>query len=71
MSADGAAAAAALRLPEPTAARRTPAERARRAAVRPAPSIRYDDYPREVPKPTIEVSEAATRLAAAIHPYLD
>jgi hypothetical protein len=43
----------------------------RRAAVRPAPSIRYDDYPREVRKPTIEVSEAASRLAAAIHPYLD
>jgi hypothetical protein len=43
----------------------------RRAAVRPAPSIRYADYPREVRKPTIEVSEAAARLAAAIHPYLD
>ncbi len=41
------------------------------AAVRPAPSIRYDDYPHDVPKPTIEVSEAASRLAAAIHPYLD
>ena len=43
----------------------------RRAAVRPAPSIHYADYPREVRKPTIEVSEAASRLAAAIHPYLD
>ena len=41
------------------------------AAVRPAPSIRFEDYPREVAKPTIGVSEAAARLAAAIHPYLD
>ncbi|RYU09588.1 hypothetical protein [Nocardioides iriomotensis] len=38
---------------------------------RPAPSIRYEDYPREVPKPTIEVSEAAARLAAALHLHLD
>lgn len=50
---------------------------ARRAAVvlaalrRPAPSIRYEDYPREMAKPTIEVSEAATRLAAALHLHLD
>lgn len=42
-----------------------------RAAVRPAPSIRFEDYPREVEKPTIQVSKAASRLAAAIHPYLD
>jgi hypothetical protein len=42
-----------------------------RAAVRPAPSIRYDDFPHDIPKPRIEVSEAASRLAAAIHPYLD
>lgn len=67
MTSDCRAAGAELRLPE----RRTPAERARRAAVRPAPSIRFEDYPREVAKPTIEVSEAAARLAAAIHPYLD
>jgi hypothetical protein len=38
---------------------------------RPAPSIRYEDFPREVPKPTIEVSEAAARLAAALHLHLD
>ena len=42
-----------------------------RAAARPVPSIRYDDYPHDLPKPNIEVSEAASRLAAAIHPYLD
>ncbi len=38
---------------------------------RPAPSIRYEDFPREVPKPTIEVTEAAARLAAALHLHLD
>jgi hypothetical protein len=36
------------------------------AALGPVPSIRYEDYPREVPKPTIEISAAASRLAAAI-----
>jgi hypothetical protein len=50
--------------------RRTPAERTAFAAGRPAPSIRYEDYPREVTKPTIEISDAASRLAAAIHPYI-
>lgn len=38
---------------------------------RPAPSIRYEDYPGEIAKPTIEVSEAAARLAAALHLHLD
>ena len=37
-----------------------------RAARRPAPSIEYADYPREVRKREIEVSEAAARLAAAL-----
>jgi len=41
------------------------------AAVRPAPSIRYEDYPREVAKPTISVSEAAARLGARLHLHLD
>ena len=67
MTTDCEAVGSALQLP----ARRTPAERARAAAVRPAPSIRYDDFPHDIPKPRIEVSEAASRLAAAIHPYLD
>jgi hypothetical protein len=71
MTSDCRAVGAVLRLPGSAAGRRTPGERARRAAVRPAPSIRFEDYPREVPKPTIEVTEAASRLAAAIHPYLD
>lgn len=38
---------------------------------RQAPSLRFEDYPREVPKPTIEVSDAAARLAAALHLHLD
>lgn len=46
-------------------------ERAARAAVRPAPSIRYEDYPSEVTKPEVEVDEAAVRLAAALHLHLD
>jgi len=38
---------------------------------RPAPSLRFEDYPREVAKPTLEVSVAAARLAAALHLHLD
>lgn len=46
-------------------------ERAARAAVRPAPSIHFDDYPREVAKPAIRVSDAAARLAGAMNLQLD
>jgi hypothetical protein len=46
-------------------------ERAARAAVRPAPSIRYDDFPREVRKRDIAISDAAARLAGALHLHLD
>jgi len=67
MSSDCRAVEAALHLPT----RPTAAERATRAANRPAPSIRYEDYPREVAKPTLEVSAAASRLAAAVSTYLD
>ena len=67
MTTDCEAVGSALRLP----GRRTPAERARAAAVRAAPSIRFEDYPREVEKPTVQVSRAASRLAAAFHSYLD
>ena len=38
---------------------------------KPAPSIRFEDYPREVKKPSIEVSDAAAKLAAAMHLHLD
>lgn len=71
MTSDCRAVGAALALPGPPTARRTPTERTLRAAVRPAPSIRYEDYSGDRAKPTIEISEAAARLAAAIHPYLD
>ena len=37
----------------------------------PAPSIHFDDFPREVPKREIEISEAAARLANALHLHLD
>ncbi len=67
MSADCRAVEAALHLPE----RRTAAERAARAVTRPAPSILFEDYPREVKKPTLDVSDAAARLGAALHLHLD
>ena len=46
-------------------------ERAARAAVEPAPSIHFEDFPREVPKREIKVSDAAARLANALHLHLD
>lgn len=46
-------------------------ERAARAAVGPAPSIRFEDYPAEVGKREIRVSDAAARLAGALHLHLD
>ena len=46
-------------------------EQAARAAVTAPPSIRYEDYPREIGKREIRVSDAATRLANALHLHLD
>ena len=46
-------------------------ERVARAAGRPAPSLTYDDFPREVPKREIRIDEAAQRLANALHLHLD
>lgn len=40
-------------------------------ATRPAPSIHFDERPREVPKRDIQISEAAQRLANALHLHLD
>jgi hypothetical protein len=57
---DGAAVGRALRL-----------ERIADAAVAGAPSLAYDDFPREVGKRDIEVTEAAARIAAALNLYLD
>jgi hypothetical protein len=67
MAADCRAVERALHLPR----RRSAADRAARAAVGPAPSILFEDYPREVRKPSLEVSEAAARLGAALHLHLD
>jgi hypothetical protein len=67
MTSDCHAVEEALHLPQ----RRTPAERATAALLAPAPSIRFEDQPREVAKPTLEVSEAAARLAGALHLHLD
>jgi hypothetical protein len=46
-------------------------ERAARAAVSTPPSIRFEDYPSEIRKREIEVSDAAARLANALHLHLD
>jgi len=45
--------------------------RAAAAAVRPAPAITFEGYPREAPKPEVDVHEAATRIANALHLHLD
>ena len=42
-----------------------------RAARRPAPSIRFEDLPREAPKPEIHPAVAARRIAAALGLDLD
>ena len=36
-----------------------------------APSIAYADFPREIRKPEITVSDAAAHLAARLHLHLD
>ena len=46
-------------------------ERVARAATRPAPSLSYEDFPREVAKREIRVDEAAQRIANALHLHLD
>ena len=46
-------------------------ERAARAAVATPPSIHFEDYPAEVGKREIRVSEAAARIANALHLHLD
>jgi hypothetical protein len=46
-------------------------ERAAQAAVGPAPSLHFDDYPAEVGKREIRVSDAAARIANALHLHLD
>ncbi len=46
-------------------------ERAARAAVSTPPSIHFEDYPTEVGKREIRVSDAAARIANALHLHLD
>lgn len=46
-------------------------ERAARAAVSTPPSIHFDDYPIEIVKRDIAISDAAARLANALHLHLD
>jgi hypothetical protein len=36
-----------------------------------APSIEFDDFPREIRKPEITVSDAAAHLASRLHLHLD
>jgi serine/threonine protein kinase HipA of HipAB toxin-antitoxin module len=45
-------------------------ERIARAAVAGAPSLQYADFPREIAKRDIPVSEAAARIANALHLHL-
>lgn len=46
-------------------------ERAARAVARPAPSLYFEDFPREQPKREIQISAAAARLAGALNLQLD
>jgi len=47
-------------------------ERAARAAVEgDVPSLHFEDFPREVAKRDIRISDAAARLAGALHLHLD
>jgi hypothetical protein len=41
------------------------------AVTMPAPSLEFEDFPREIPKRTIEVSQAAAHLASRMHLHLD
>ena len=46
-------------------------ERAARKVADQAPSLTYEDFPREVHKREIRVEEAAQRIANALHLHLD
>ncbi|GAB3767927.1 hypothetical protein FB382_002300 [Nocardioides ginsengisegetis] len=45
--------------------------KAAKAAVEPAPSIHFEDYPREIAKRDIQISDAAARIANALQLHLD
>jgi hypothetical protein len=40
-------------------------------ALRPAPSIHFDEFVQDVPKKGIQITDAAKTLAGAIHFHLD
>lgn len=46
-------------------------EQAARRATRPAPSLHFDEQPTEQPKREIPYSEAAARIAGALHFHLE
>ena len=46
-------------------------ERAAEQVFKQAPSIHFDEFPREVPKREIRISEAAQRIANALELHLD
>ncbi len=48
-----------------------PDQRIAAEALGTAPSIEYADFPREIRKPEITVSDAAAHLASRIHLHLD
>lgn len=56
---------------EDCTATRATLERHLARAARPAPSILYADFPREVHKRDIEIGEAAQRIANALSLHLD
>ena len=70
MSADCRAAGKNLRL-ERAVGENLRLQKAAKAAVQPAPSIHFEDYPREVTKREIRISDAATRIANALQLHLD
>jgi len=41
------------------------------AVTMPAPTLEFDQFPREASKPEIAVSEAAAHLASRLHLHLD
>jgi hypothetical protein len=70
MRADAAAVGRHLRLEQALRDARSSGTTARRVKLD-APSIRYEDYPREVRKRDVDVSDAAARIANALHLHLD
>lgn len=43
----------------------------RKAVAEPSPSLRFEDFPRDLPKREVTINEATARLANALHLHLD